>query len=141
VTTTADADGRFTLAGLTPGTYLVQAALDEIWLSSVVTVRVSDGTMQAIHLAVPSPGASVRLELRDRSGKPVIGHSVTIERSGPLAYLWPHELISDSAGSIEIPTMESGQQTIRVSGQSKPVKFRVSALPAPPVVLHLRMTL
>jgi hypothetical protein len=141
VTTTADADGRFTLAGLTPGTYLVQAALDEIWLSSVVTVHVSDGTMQAIHLAVPSPGTAVRLELRDRSGKPLIGRLVTIERSGPLAYLWPHELISDSAGSIEIPTMESGQQTIRVSGRSKPVKFRVSALPVPPVVLHLRITL
>jgi protocatechuate 3,4-dioxygenase beta subunit len=141
VTTTADADGRFTLTGLTPGTYLVQAALDEIWLSSVVTLHVSDGPMQAIHLVVPSPGTAVRLELREPSGKPLIGHSVTVERSGPLAYLWPHELISDGSGSIEIPTMESGQQTIRVSGRSKPVEFRVSALPALPVVIRLRIKL
>jgi hypothetical protein len=119
----------------------VQAALDEIWLSSVVTLHVSDGAMQPIHLAIPSPGAAVRLELRDRSGKPLGGHSITIKRSGPLADLWPHELISDGGGLIRIPTMESGQQTIWVTGQSKPVTFRVPVLPSAPVVLQVHAAL
>ena len=36
----ADADGNFELAGLTPGTYQLQATLDNIWLSKSVRVMV-----------------------------------------------------------------------------------------------------
>src|SRR5262249_23725285 len=40
VQTTADADGKFELAGLSQGTYKVQAVLDEIWLSQTMTLEV-----------------------------------------------------------------------------------------------------
>ena len=138
VATTADARGHFALTGLTPGTYLVQATLDDIWLSSVATLHAENEKTQPITLGVPAPGTPVRLELRDRSGKPVVGRSITVERTGPLAYLWPHEWFSDGAGSIYIPTLEAGRHTIRVSGESRPREFRVRALPARP--LELRIT-
>lgn len=140
VETTADADGTFTLAGLTPGTYLVQAALDDIWLSSVSTLHVNGASPRPIRLAIPLPGAPVRVEIRDGSGVATVGHSITIERSGPLAGLWPREIITDGTGSVYLPTLEAGRQTLLASGAAKPVHFRVPPLPAEPVVLHVTLS-
>jgi len=140
VETTADAQGQFTLAGLTPGTYLVQAVLDDIWLSSVATLHVPREKIEPVHLVIPAPGTAVRLELRDPSGKPLAGQSITLERSGPLAHLWPAHLISDGSGSIYIPTLETGRHTIHVSGVSRALTFDVPALPGPPLVVRLLTT-
>jgi hypothetical protein len=141
IATTADADGHFVLSGVTSETYLVQAALDDIWLSSVAPLRAASVNIKPIHLAIPLPGSAVRPELRDRAGRPVVGRAVTMHRTGPLAYLWPHQLISDGAGSIYIPTLEAGKQTIHVNGESKPLKFHVPALATSPVVIPVRVTL
>jgi hypothetical protein len=139
--TTADAQGYFQLAGLTPGTYLVQAVLDDIWLSSVVTVHVSEEKLTPVHVDIPAPGTPVRLELRDPSGKPLAGQAITLDRTGPLAYLWPNRLISDDLGSIYIPTLEAGRHTIHVSGVSKALTFDVPTLPGPPIVVRLKTAL
>jgi hypothetical protein len=133
VATTADADGGFTLAGLTPGDYVVQAALDNIWLSPPVTLHITGPGPARINLAIPEPGAPVRLALRDTHGKPIVGREITIERSGPLQWLWPDKWISDGAGVVYIPTLEAGPQTIHVTGVSKAVRFRVPPLPGAPI--------
>jgi len=137
VATAADADGAFTLAGLTPGTYLVQAALDEIWLSSVATVHVAGPRGKPINLSIPLPGAAVQIKLQDASGNPVKGGSITIDRTGPLAGLWPRQWTSDGAGMIYIPTLEAGPHVIHASGSSRPVTVVVPPLQANPVQVQV----
>ena len=130
--TTADPEGRFQLAGLTPGRYLVQAALDEIWLSPAVEQQVGERDPAPIALAIPAPGAPVRIRLLDRAGRPAIGARLTLDRpAGPLAAtLWPALFEADGAGVIQIPTVEAGRQTVRAEGSDNPVGFDVPALPA-----------
>jgi hypothetical protein len=135
VATTADADGSFTLAGLTPGEYLVQAALDDIWLSSPARLWVSNANPRSLKLAIPLPGAPVRIDVRDSSGKPVVAASVTLDHPGPMQVLWPHQWITDGAGSVYIPTVETGKHTIHVTGESKPVQFKAAPWPSTLTVL------
>jgi hypothetical protein len=139
VTTTADAEGRFTLAGLTPGTYLIQASLDEIWLSQQKRVRVAATSTRPIKLLIPLPGAPVRVKLVDSVGNPVMGKSITIDRTGPLAVLWPQQWPSDSTGTIYIPTLEAGRHNIRISGSSTSLTVDVPHLPAKPVQTQIRV--
>jgi hypothetical protein len=141
VQATADAGGNFTLAGLTPGTYQLQAALDEIWLSPSVTVRVADRDPAPVHLAIAAPGAPLVVHLEDRSDKPVIGGSIAVARpDGPLAEaLWPRVWTADGAGIVFIPTLEAGPHTLRSLNSARPTPVQVPALPAPPV--DVRMTI
>lgn len=131
IETTADVDGHFTLAGLTPGDYLVQAALDDIWLSPSTSIHVADADPKPIELDIKSPGAPVVVKVVDRADKPVIGHTLTIDRpSGPLAKtLWPHEWTSDGAGVVNIPTLEAGKHVLHSPDSPKPVEVDVPALP------------
>ena len=138
IETTADAEGNFILAGLTPGRYLVQAALDDIWMSPTTMIHVGDEKPQPLHLAIPAPGAPVQISLIGRDGKPAIGHVVTLDRSGPLSDLWPAELRSDGAGLIYLPTMETGLHHLHVDGVIKPVKIDVPPLPAAPVTVRVQ---
>jgi protocatechuate 3,4-dioxygenase beta subunit len=138
IETTADAEGNFVLAGLTPGNYLVQASLDNIWMSPPTMIHVGDEKLQPLRLAIPAPGAPVQITLVDRDGKPDIGRVVALERSGPLSRLWPAELRSDGAGLIYVPTLEAGLHVLRVDGVAKPVRIEVPALPAPPVTVQVR---
>jgi hypothetical protein len=137
VTTTPDADGRFTLAGLTPGTYLIQASLDSIWLSQEEKISVADTRTKSIRLSIPLPGAPVLVKLVDSVGKPVVEKSITIDRTGPLAALWPPQWTSDSAGAIYIPTLESGRHKIRIPGSSTSLTVDVPHLPAKPVQVQI----
>src|ERR1035441_7796465 len=136
--TTADAEGNFVLSGLTGGHYVIQAALDDIWMSPIVDLQVSTEQPKPIQLAIPAPGAPVQFEFGGHDGKPVVGLGVTIDRSGPLAHFWPQELRSDGAGSLYIPTLETGKHTVHLDQVSKPVTFDVPSLPAAQVVLHVR---
>ena len=117
VTTTADLDGNFTLAGLTPGNYLIQAALDDIWLSPSSAVHVTKGNPEPIELNIPPPGTPVVMRLVDKNGTPRIGEKLTIDRaSGPLAEsLWPQEWTSDGLGVVNIPTLEAGKHVLHAS--------------------------
>jgi hypothetical protein len=137
VETSADADGNFTLAGLAPGDYVVQASLDRIWLSSPVLLHIARGASRPVSLDIPRPGAAVRLELRDHTGKPVAAASATLDRPGPLAVLWPDEWVADGVGSIYIPTLEAGWQTVRVPGAAHPLRFKVPPLPSRPLVVSV----
>jgi hypothetical protein len=64
--------------------------------------------------------------------------SITIDRTGPLAVLWPPQWTSDSTGAIYIPTLESGRHTIRIPGSSTSFAVDVPHLPAKPVQIQIR---
>ena len=75
----AEDDGRFFLAGLTPGRYLVQAARDGIWLSNaVVLVAEESKPLPKDHaLDIAEPGAQVADPgLVDADGRPLADESV-----------------------------------------------------------------
>lgn len=120
--TTPNADGTFELAGLTVGSYLVQAAMDDIWVSKPVKLIVGEDTVQnSIDLDVGQPGAQVVVSLSSDGSQKVSGRRVSIDRAGgPLdQMLWPAEFEADREGKIYIPTLEVGRHTIRlVDGQS-----------------------
>ncbi len=137
--TTADAAGYFTLAGLTPGVYDVQAALDDIWLSGVSVLKVAGDATKPVMLDIVVPGAPTRVELKDSTGKPAVGMSITIDRQGPYATLWPREWTSDGAGAIRIPTLEAGRHWARVGKAGKPISFKVPPLPAEPLILRVKL--
>jgi hypothetical protein len=139
LTTDADADGRFTLAGLTPGSYLVQASLDDIWLSSPVPVNVPAGNLRPLNLSIPFPGVPVVVQLLDSQGKPVAGESIEFDHLGPLAALWPRQWPSDAAGVVSIPTLETGRHRIRISGSTTSVDIDVPPLPGPPTRIQVRV--
>ena len=138
IETTADAEGNFILAGLTPGNYHVQAALDDIWMSPVTVIRIGDEMLPPLHIAIPAPGAPVQMRIVCCDGKPDVGRAVKLNRSGPLSHLWPEELRSDGAGLIYIPTMESGVHILCVDGVVRPVKIEVPPLPAVQVIVEVR---
>jgi hypothetical protein len=141
VETTAQEDGSFELAGLTPGRYTIQAALDDVWLSPSVGVSVPDQSVQALTLAIPAPGGSAIVKVMGADGKPVPGRRVTIERPvGPLsARLWPAEFTTDGAGEAYIPALEAGRHTLRAEG-SDAAKVEIPPLPVErPAEVQLRL--
>ena len=138
LTADADAEGRFTLAGLTPGTYLVQASLDDIWLSSPVRVVVPARNPLALNLSIALPGVPVVVHLLDPQGKLVVGKSIEFDHPGPLSSLWPRQWTSDAAGVVFIPTLETGRHSIRVTGSSTSVNIDVPPLPGPPERIQIR---
>jgi hypothetical protein len=136
VRATAQEDGSFELAALTPGRYSVQAALDSIWLSPATIVDVTDRASAAMNLAIPAPGGSVVAKMVGPDDKPLAGRSVRIERpSGPLTnLLWPVEWKTDGAGVLHIPTLEAGRHTLSVTGTNVTTEVVVPPLPSSRVV-------
>lgn len=130
VEATAQADGTWVLAGLTPGTYQVQAVRDNIWLSETQTVTVGTGALPDMALDITPPGAPVVLRLEDRRGKPRPGQEVQIVRpDGPLtAEIWPALLTTDSTGLLHVDGLEAGQHRLTLPGQAeKSIRFDVPA--------------
>jgi hypothetical protein len=116
VATTAQADGRFALRGLTPGRYVVQASRDGIWLSHGLELIIDpDKDPAPLALDVPEPGAPVTLQVVDREGRPVADQPIGLIRpEGPLASLWPASLLTDSGGILTLRGLESGRHTLLV---------------------------
>jgi hypothetical protein len=131
VQTTAQEDGSFELAGLTPGRYAVQAALDDIWLSPPVAVAVTDRPPGDIALAIPAPGGPAVVTVVGPDGTPRPGRPISIDRpDGPLAaLLWPGGWTTDGAGRVHVPALEAGRHTLRVTGTGASAEV---VIPAPP---------
>jgi hypothetical protein len=128
----AEADGRFELAGLTPGTYQVQAAMDNIWLSRTMslTVKPEAAAFEPLTLDVGEPGTPSVMELAHPDGTPGRGGAVKVVRpKGPLTdLLWPVEFTADGAGLIEIPPLEVGSHTVRVTGATEEQTLMIPSL-------------
>ena len=126
-------DGTFEVAGLTKGHYLIQAALDGIWLSYSVPVEVTDHDIPNLMLDIGQPGSPVALTVADGAGKPLIGQKVEIDRPiGPLTGLdWPADFLTDGAGVVNIPPLEVGKHKIHVGRFSTDVTARPLPCKAP----------
>lgn len=115
VDATAQADGTFTLAGLTPGTYRVQAARDGLWLSETLTLTVTaSGALPPLNLDIAPPGVPVLLHLTGKFGDALPGRTVTLDRpAGPLTeLLWPPSATADPRGDLRLDGLEAGLHTL-----------------------------
>ncbi|MGI4789610.1 MAG: hypothetical protein ACRYFS_12255 [Janthinobacterium lividum] len=120
VEATAQADGTFDLAGLTPGTYQVQASRDNIWLSGTQTLTVGAEALPEMALDIAPPGAPVILTLEDPKGQPLPNQKVQIVRpDGPLtSEIWPATLTTSSTGSLRVDGLEAGHHLVMVPGRA-----------------------
>lgn len=128
---TVQADGRFRLDGMTPGSYRIQAIMDGIWLSPSLAITVGGGRAKPIQLDIGQPGEAVLLELADPCGAPASGVAVRIERHpGPLVKsIWPDELVSDKAGRIHLEGLEAGTHSLTVVETG--ARHEITIRPAP----------
>jgi len=120
-------DGQFTLPGLTPGAYQVQAARDGIWLSRPVMLRVTpDQNPAELVLDVPDPGAAVTLALVDEKERPAGHIHLKLARpEGPLAELWPVHFSTGADGTLMLRGLEVGAHQFRIDGENAPRSFEV----------------
>jgi hypothetical protein len=119
----ADLDGMFEIPALTPGSYRIQAAMDDIWLSPSARVAIASKMepRSPMTLDIGIPGTTSVIRVTDKQGKPRPRvQAVVIRPQGPLAVLfWPAHFTSDGAGAILIPPLEAGAHTVRIQGMSK----------------------
>lgn len=138
VTVTAQADGTFTLPGLSAGTYQVQAARDNLWLSAAQTVTLpASGTPPPpITLDIPAPGQTVTLHLTDTQGRPLPLFTLTLPQPpGPLTdRLWPSSVTTDGAGDLTLPGLTAGRHTLEVPSQTQPDHKTLLPFSVPPLV-------
>jgi hypothetical protein len=127
VEATVQADGRFTLRGLAPGTYQVQAARDGIWLSRSVRLRISpDLRLADLSLDIPEPGAAVTLALVDDRNRPAGRRRLKLARpEGPLKDLWPEFLTTGAAGTLDVRGLEVGTHQFLIEGEDSPRSFEI----------------
>lgn len=130
----AESDGSFELAGLTPGSYRVQATMDGIWLSATKQLVVAEGKpLEPLSLDVGEPGMGSVIRCMDAAGQRVAKVRATMTRpAGPMAELhWPGSFISDGAGVIHIPPLEVGEHRVQIAGVEQPLTLTVKPLADP----------
>ena len=130
--TTAEADGRFALCGLTPGRYIIQAARDSIWLSRGIELTVAaDKDPPPLVLDIPEPGAPRTVQVVDRDGRPAADRPIGLVRpDGPLASLWPTSLRTDPDGTLTLRGLEAGRHTLLVGDGKEKERREVVVRPA-----------
>lgn len=118
IRTTAQADGSFELAGLTPGRYRVQAAVDDVWISSTAELIVHDSDPPPLLLTVPDPGQPTILHLLDSNGAPIVNQDVIMDvPDGPLAKaILPSHFHSDGAGRVYLEGLAAGPHAFHLRG-------------------------
>ncbi|MES2462991.1 MAG: hypothetical protein V4671_20595 [Armatimonadota bacterium] len=114
------ADGTFTLTGLTPeSTYTVQAVLDEIWVSPPITVTTGRDTVSPgspLGLAIPEPGTPVVVAL-GKSGAGARAFLMTPPVAGPLGRRYaPAFYVADAAGRLRLEGLTAGSHRLRLAG-------------------------
>lgn len=115
---TANADGSYELAGLTPGEYQVQAAIDNIWISGHQSVKVPDGKEWELNLNfdIPKLGGLAQYRLIDQSGKPAAHLRLRLldpKFTGPLGTsLRPWPLQTDATGILHLEGFCAGDLQI-----------------------------
>lgn len=113
---TPQADGRFAF-DLAPGTYKIQATVDNLWMTPERTVS-WDGKSAPLTLDIPMPGLPVTVTVRDKAGTPL--PSVRLEPA-PLEV----EFRTDEAGQVSLAGLVAGRHTLKVVGRSETVTVTV----------------
>jgi hypothetical protein len=128
------ADGSFDRAGLAPGTYRLQAALDRIWLSTTRAVEVGSetGETATIALDIGRPGVPSVVRCVDAAGKPVAGATFSLSRpDGPLTNrLWPPSFTADAAGLLQLPPLEAGPHFLPLPNRNARHELQVPPISA-----------
>ena len=108
VATRSDAQGRFRLDGLSPGTWRIEL------------VRDGFETLQRIGVSAPTPDialtlrafASLSLSVVDREGNPAARATVVVSGSG----IWPpRSLATNELGCVTLPTLPGGVYEVRAT--------------------------
>ena len=111
---TPQSDGSFWCAMLFPGTYKIQAALENLWVSPIQEL-VWEGKSGEILLGIPTPGAPV-----EREGFPPNTrlrweqHPETLRIGDTLPEYW----WTDEAGGVTLEGLAAGSQTLSENGFS-----------------------
>jgi hypothetical protein len=124
---TADAYGEFEINGVTPGDYVCQASLEELWLSD--PIRLSVAKDESLTLSIPELGQPTVVQFTSKDGAPFRGHQVEVQRpSGPLTREFQSaELTTDGKGRVTLHGCSCGTVNVRLQGQAK--WSEVTALP------------
>jgi len=142
VMVTAQADGSFELAGLTPGTYEVQACRDGIWLSQSQSMVVGRSALTPLTLDIAPPGAPVLVHLVNTQGKSLLNRQLRVLRpSGPLtSALWPQTLTTDSTDVVRLEGLEVGVHQLDIAPQSAgEIRSNPAGDPAPQHTAPIRV--
>jgi hypothetical protein len=132
---TAQPDGSFTLPGLTPGTYQIQAARDGIWLSAAQTLTVGSAPPPPLALDIPPPGVPMDLHLTDAAGHVLPGRVVSLDPpAGPLAALFrPPVITADGNGVLHLDGLGAGHHTLGNPWPEAPANSVLAAFDVPPL--------
>ena len=112
---TPQSDGSFWCAMLFPGTYKIQAALENLWVSPIQEL-VWEGKSEEILLEIPTPGAPV-----EREGLPPNIRLRWEEHPDILWRIWgtlPECWWTDDAGGVTLEGLAAGSQTLSGNGFS-----------------------
>jgi hypothetical protein len=132
VRATAGHDGSFVLEGLTAGKYLVQAALDGVWLSKTVEIQVGEARPEPLRLDVLAPGGPVTVKVTGDRGWALPGAEVRLDPGQPPGPLrdagHPASLRADGAGRLRLEGLPAGECQLRVKGVKKTIKVKIPPL-------------
>ena len=140
VQTTANADGDFELAGLTPGDYRLQAALDDIWFSESIALHVPASPSPNLAIDIPASSAEATIHILNPDGTPRPGTILHISRpQGPLEQQFaPKDWTADGTGSVNVPTLETGIHLLTTEDGTD--QQNLVASPTAPATVILRIT-
>lgn len=125
---TANADGSFAFNDLTPGRYVCQAALDDLWLSPSIELEVTDEPAN-VKLRIPSPGGTARVRFQRPDRSPWQRQMVEVNwPDGPLTRkLRPTTYTTDFAGELILDGAPVGTIGVRRHGDSTWHKVEITA--------------
>ena len=133
IDTTANRDGSFALNGLTPGTYTVQAALDNIWLSKGLKLEVTvDAELKPLKLDIPEPGAGTIIELQNKQESPLPNRAIRIEEpNGPLKRIRrPAVYRTDGKGAVWLDGLSADRHVISIPESGTKSEITIAPLSA-----------
>jgi uncharacterized GH25 family protein len=138
---TADAYGEFEFNGVTPGDYVCQASLEELWLSDSIRLNVAKN--RTLTLKIPELGQPTIVQFTSKEGTPLRGHNVEVQRpSGPLTRKFQSaELTTDGKGTVTLHGCSYGTVKVRLQGQAKWSGVKVLPLGSvgKPQVVHAQL--
>ena len=114
---TAEADGRFDVASLTPGRYVCQAALENLWISPAAELDLFQDTLD-LKFDIPAPGAPAPVRFLLRAGLPLRQQQIEVDwLPGPLTTrLHSDPLFTDAEGWVTFDGCSRGTARVRIHG-------------------------